>query len=254
VDALKRKLDVSYLIRKPLEEPLTSPTETINFVHAGICPYFKATTHEEAYGSCGGASEEQPSSEQENANISTPSSTRSWWWQGPKATSFAPIRGGYWPKPSAGANQDGKFGPRTTSVQSIWEKSCDGPTTFVQGTRTYTATKATVLTISDSPITWTKDVATGTWAELIHNNAATTTVDAAQGVETNTAIAQTNTANHDVAEMTSNSEPLGAPVAGARASSTNFPIAPAQFTGAASNSKAYMGAAAVVAIGAAVAI
>jgi hypothetical protein len=227
---------------------LTSLIETINFVHAGICPYFKATTYEEAYGNCG-SSEDQSSPEQNEVVPAQPSSSKAWWWQGPNPTSFSPIRGGYWPRPSTGAVQGGNFGPQATSIQAIWEKTCDGPTTFAQGTRTWTVTEATIVTISDAPIIWTKALSSGTWAPLDQDipATATTTADAQQTLPT-------NTGNGASAETTPFTQPFGATAAGSRTSSATFGIAPAQFTGAASKGRTFGAVAAMVAIGAVIAI
>lgn len=56
-----------------------------------------------------------------------------------------------------------------TSIQSTWTQKCDGPTTFSRGSKTWVATAATVLTVTDSPITWISPVAAaGTWAPVAH--------------------------------------------------------------------------------------
>jgi len=131
-----------------------------NFVHASLCPYFMATTHEEAYGKCDGAWEPEP----------VPSSSaKNDYWPKPTSTWTSSSKAGYWPKPTTSSvyGKPHADEPCYTSVQPTWTKECTGPTTFAWGSKTWTVTKATTVTVTDCPITWTKPTASGTWAPWV---------------------------------------------------------------------------------------
>jgi len=98
--------------------------ELVNFVHGALCPYFEAVTT--AYDNC-------PS------NCTTTSS---------KPSTTLSTAGG---KPTTSI---------WTEVQKTWTTTCDGPTTFWVGSKTWTLDSATTLVVSDWPKTVTS---TSSW-------------------------------------------------------------------------------------------
>lgn len=109
------------------------------------------------------------------------SSSRTYW---PRPTNVGPFgrpQGEGYFKPSADINKGAI--PLTTSIQSTWTRECNGPTTFSHGTRTWTATAATALTVTDYPITWTKPIESGSWAPVA-DEATVATATASDPTET----------------------------------------------------------------------
>ncbi|KIW08880.1 uncharacterized protein PV09_00804 [Verruconis gallopava] len=192
--------------------------ELANFVHGALCPYFMATTYEEAYGHCGSYG----GGSYGGGSYGTPSSSKGSW----PATTSSSSAAGYWPKTTSSSSSKT---PCSTSVQTSWTKECSGPTTFWVGEKTWTVTKATTLTVTDCPITWTKPISSGTWAPVEWTTPA------------------------PVASPTWVYSATTSPAAGWAKGTAAYSASPAQFTGAASNNKV-AGAVAAVAAGAALMI
>jgi hypothetical protein len=228
-------------------------------------------THEEAYGQCNGSTpnpadnDVPPSKDDETprpAKSDGPHSSRN---GAPKPTTassglYQPhrsgsntassIRGGGRPSANIGPFFTKDNTPCLTSIQSTWTKECDGPTTFSHGSKTWTATAATVLTVTDSPVTWTSPIsAAGTWAPVEYNAAIRTGSLSEQTQRVSADEYGVATQAGSVPEQTQQVWAADATQAYVQPTSSYLP-APAEFTGAASK-HGLTGAAVFVAAGAA---
>jgi len=129
----------------------------VNFIHGSLCPYMEAKTHAEVYDNC-------PSSNSSSSSTAT------------TFTSKASI---------ATATVSGT--PTTsiwTTVDNSWSRVCEGPTTFAVGGKTWSVDSATILVVTDWPMTVTSTsswiaAAVATGASYQNSSAVVTTGKAA---------------------------------------------------------------------------
>jgi hypothetical protein len=228
-------------------------------------------THEEAYGKCDGstpkpadndvpppkddetpkpAKSDGPHSSKNGAPKPTTASSGIYRLHRSDSSTASFIRGGGRPSANIGPFFTKDNTPCSTFIQSTWTKGFDGPSTFSQGSKTWIATAATVLTITDSPVTWTSPIsAAGTWAPVEHNAAtgAGSLSEQTQRVSADEYGVATQAGS--VPEQTQQVWAADATQAYVQPTSS-YLAAPAEFTGAASKHR-LTGAAVFVAAGAA---